>query len=138
MLKGTRYRRRRRKPAIEWFCTADASLAPHELFHPVLGLNPGAARLAPARRRGNRELQAQFLGSSHGVAKRILPIRRHVCEALLNDLGRVKRAIEVLQTPNPDALHPQEILLDALLRDIAIHPMPPHARFGAARRYSKT
>ena len=40
--------------------------------------------------------------------------------------------------PMPTRVHPFEIERDAFLRDVAVHPVPPHARAGGVRRIHET
>jgi hypothetical protein len=57
-----------------------------------------------------------------------LPFRGHVDEALINQLRRFERGIEVLQAANANPVHPLKIQSDAFLGNVAVHPVPPDAR----------
>ena len=57
----------------------------------------------------------------------VLPLRRHVREALVDDLRGHQRGVEFWKPPRPTR-HPLQVELDAFLGDVAVHPVPPHAR----------
>src|ERR1035438_1666463 len=44
---------------------------------------------------------------------------------------RVECCVEVLEAADAHPLHPFQVELDAFLGDVAVHPVPPDARFGA-------
>src|SRR6185437_203006 len=52
----------------------------------------------------------------------------------LDHLRRIQSSIEGLKPGDTDAVHPVKIKLDAFLGDVAVHPMPPHARTRGCRR----
>src|SRR5438067_4522351 len=78
------------------------------------------------------------VGKRSGILESIFPLGSHVNQTLIHKFRRVQRSIEVLEPANPDALHPFEIKLDPLLRDVAVHPVPPDPRFSEVRRILKT
>src|ERR1700722_9315542 len=100
-------------------------LAPDQLFHAVLRLDPRATSLAPPGRGGDRELQPELIRQLYRVAEGVLPPGCHIDQALLDDLRSLEGAVEILQAAYADALHPFQILPDALFRDVAVHPVPP-------------
>jgi len=51
-----------------------------------------------------------------------------------HDLRRVDRGIDGVDAADADAMHPIEIAADAGFGDVAVHPMPPHARQRGLRR----
>ncbi len=108
----------------------DTSLAPHDLLHGLGRRHPRPARFAPARRAGDRHLESKLIGERRRVREGFLPLGRHVDEALVHDLIREERRVEVLEAADPDSLHPLQIELDPLLRDVAVHPVPPDSRPG--------
>ena len=73
-----------------------------------------------------------------GVFESVLPLRRHVDQAMVDDLRRLQCGVEVLKARQADAMHPVEIELDALLGDVAVHPVPPHAGTSALGRILET
>ena len=70
--------------------------------------------------------------------KGVLPLRRHVRQALVDHLRRRQRRIEVLEAANAHPVHPLQVQLDAFLGDVAVHPVPPYARPRALGRVEKT
>jgi hypothetical protein len=46
--------------------------------------------------------------------------------------------IEILEAADSHALHPFQVGLDSFFGDIAVHPVPPDARFCAVRRIPET
>ncbi len=113
--------------------TPHGGLRPDELFHRVFGLDPGAARLAPAGGGGDGEFQALGIGGADGVGEGVFPVRRHVNKPLGHDLRRFQAGVEILDAADSHARHPIEILVDPFLCDVAVHPVPPDARPGALR-----
>ena len=73
---------------VKGLAALDRRLAPHVLLHALRRRNPRAARLAPARRAGNGLFHAQLIGQRRRVFERILPLRRHVGQALVHHLRR--------------------------------------------------
>src|ERR1022692_1408633 len=63
--------------------------------------------------------------------------RSHVDQAMVHNLRRGERRVEILEPADAHALHPLEVGLNALFGDVAVHPMPPDPRFGAIRRILK-
>lgn len=53
---------------------------------------------------------------------------------MIDEVGRQQRNLEGLEAANADAVHPLDIQLDSLLRNVASHPMPPYARPSALGR----
>ncbi len=127
VLEGPGRGRRLRQRAGERPATFDARLAPDELLHRLLRLHPRAARLAPARGAGDGRLQPQPVCELDRVTEGVLPLRGHVGDALLDHGVAEERGVEVLEAAEPDPLHPLEVAPDAFLRDVAVHPVPPHA-----------
>jgi hypothetical protein len=100
---------------------------------PSFGAHPGAAGLAPAGRGGDAEFQlALLLGQLRGELEGVGPVGIHVGQALLDQLRRHHLGIEILQAAQARARHPLDVLADALLGDVPVHPVPPHARARAA------
>ena len=50
---------------------------------------------------------------------------------MIDNLRRIQRRVKVLKASDAGPVHPFKVELDALLRDIAVHPMPPNARMRA-------
>ena len=131
ILERPGYPRGRLELADERLAARHLGFAPDELLEPVLGFDPRSASLRPARRGGDRQLKPEPIGLARGEAERILPFGRHVDQAFIDDLRGLQRCVEVLQAADPDALHPRHVLGDAVLGDVAVHPVPPHPRAGA-------
>jgi hypothetical protein len=53
---------------------------------------------------------------------------------MVHYLGRRQGGIEVLKSTQSNPVHPLQIELDALLADVAIHPVPPDSRLRRIRR----
>jgi len=49
---------------------------------------------------------------------------------VVDDGGRAERGIKGVEAADADAVHPVEIEIDALLGDVAVHPVPPDAGAG--------
>ena len=96
---------------------------------PPVSLQPGEPAMAISR--------FNWSPTRDGVFERVFPVRGHIREALLHHLRRHHLRIEVLESAQSGALHPFEIELDAVLGDIAVHPVPPYAGLGAFRRILK-
>jgi hypothetical protein len=128
---------RHRQRAGEAAAALYIGFRPDELLHRVLGLDPGAARFAPAGRGSDSEFKTLSIGGPDGVGERVLPLRRHVGQALGHDLGGEQAGVEILHAADAHARHPLEILVDPFLRDIAVHPMPPDAWPGALWRVAE-
>jgi hypothetical protein len=135
VLERAGHRRRRGERAGEALAAGDQRLAPHQLLEPVLWRHPRPARLAPAGRSCDRHLQTKLVGKPRGVVEHLLPLRRHVNDPVINDLRRHQAGVEIGETADAGALHPFQILADAFLRDVAVHPVPPDTRAGALRRF---
>ena len=50
--------------------------------------DPGTARLAPARRTGDRLFKPELIGQRRGIFESVLPFGRHVGQTLLHYLRR--------------------------------------------------
>ena len=127
-------RRRLRQHAGERTSALDEDLAPHVLLHCLGRCDPRPAAFTPPRGARDRHFEAQLVGQRRGVLEGVLPFRRHEDQPLLHDLRRVQVRVEVLKARDAGSLHPFEVGLDAVLGDVAAHPVPPHARPGAVRR----
>ena len=124
---------RARQHSVEGLAARDGRLAPDIFLHTLGGWDPGAAGFAPAGRAGDGHLEAEFVGKRGGVFEGVLPFRRHVGEALVDDLRRIEGGVEDLDAAEADAMHPFEVKPDTLLGDVAVHPVPPDARAGTRR-----
>ena len=124
---------RARKHSVEGLAARDGRLAPDIFLHTLGGRDPGAAGFAPAGRAGDGDLEAELVGKRGGVLEGILPLRRHVDEALVDDLRRIEGGVEDLDAAEADAMHPFEVEAYTLLGDVAVHPVPPDARAGTRR-----
>ena len=118
----------------EGLAAFDAGLAPHVFLHGLFCGHPWAASFAPAGRACDGFLQPELVSDRSGVFECVFPIGRHVGEALLDYLGSEEGGIEVLETAQAGAVHPLQIELDALLGDVAVHPVPPYAGAGTLGR----
>ncbi len=136
-LERARHRRRRRQGTGQAGAASQVRLAPDQLLHAILRLDPGTARFAPARRGGDGEFQAFGVGGAHRMAEGVLPAIGHIGQPLRHDLRRLEIGIEILHAANADPRHPVEIVVDPLLRHIAVQPMPPDARTGRLRRIAE-
>ena len=136
-LERARHRRRRRQGTGQAGAASQVRLAPDQLLHAILRLDPGAARLAPARRGGDGEFQLLGVGGAHRMAEGVLPAIGHIGQPLGHDLRRLEIGVEILHAANADSRHPVEILVDPVLRHIAVHPMPPDARTRRLRGIAK-
>ena len=103
-------------------------LAPRQLLHGILGLHPRATRVAPSRGTGHSSLQSQRVGQRDGILKGILPLRRHVDQSLIHHLSRRQSRIERVEPSDACPMHPHQVLVDTILGDVTIHPVPPHTR----------
>ncbi len=134
VLKSARVGRRMRQRPRKWFAAFDRGLAPYILLHSLRRRDPWTTGLAPSRRTRNRLFHSQLIGKRGRVFERILPLRRHVGQAMVHHLGRGQGGVEVLKPTQPHAMHPLQIELDAFLADVAIHPVPPDSRLRRIRR----
>src|SRR5205085_416261 len=107
----------------------DAGFAPHQLLHGLLGLHPRASGFTPAGRAENRHLESESLRFAGGVAHGVEPRGRAEFDLGFDGLPAAIVDVRKLKAADADALHPLEILRDALLRHVAHCPMPPRARF---------
>ncbi len=73
-----------------------------------------------------------------GMAERILPAIGHIDQPFRHDLRRLEAGVEILDPANPDPRHPFEILVDPVLGDIAVHPVPPDTRPRRLRRIAES
>ena len=121
----------------EFLATLYPHRAPRDLLHGIVGSDPGTARVAPAWRTGDGHRHAQRVGNVHGVAEAIFPLGRHVRDAVGHYLRRVQTGIEDMDTGYSGAVHPLQVFLDAILGDIAVHPVPPHTRSRLLGRVGK-
>ena len=62
----------------------------------------------------------------------------HVDHPVLDDLRHADPGVEMMETSNPDPVHPEKILPDAFLRDVAVHPVPPQERTSLPRGLGKS
>ena len=102
--------------------------APGKFFHRVLRLDPGPAGGAPAGRGGDGDFHPELIGIPDGVPEGILPTLLHVRLPLHDRLHahhQVPTRVELLHPGDAGGFHPIQICLDALLRDIPVHPVPP-------------
>ncbi len=134
VLKCSRVRRRMGQCARERLAALDEGLAPHIFLHPLRRRHPGTASLAPARRTRNRLFHSELIGEGGCVLESVLPFRRHVSQPMIDHLWSRQRGIKILEPSQADAVHPFQIELDALLGDVAIHPVPPNQWFCRIRR----
>ena len=107
---------------------------PDEALHRVLGLNPRTAGGAPARSGSDGEFQAEGIGRTDGDPESFLPAFVHVDETLVHNRGRTERRIEVMHSTQADPRHPLQILSDAVLGDVSVHPVPPDTGAGGLGR----
>lgn len=112
----------------------DLDLSPDEFLHSVLILDPRAAGLAPAWGTCDGHLHVKAVREVDGVLESVLPFRGHIDEPLVHNLRGLKAGVEVVESHDTGFLHPQKILLDAVLGDVPVHPVPPHPRAGGLRR----
>ena len=133
-LKRADDRRRQGQRARKPRTTAQIGLRPDQLLHTVLRLHPWSARLAPARRCSDGEFQSLGVSGLYRMAERILPSVRHIGQPVGYDLRGHQIGVEILDPANAHARHPVEILVDPVLRHVAVHPVPPDAR---ARRLGR-
>src|SRR5882757_5258210 len=68
------------------------------------------------------------------MAKGLFPLRGHPDQALFDELRGTEVTVEHLHARDSRALHPFQVCGNALLGDIAIHPVPPGARLSGVRR----
>src|ERR1035438_2486933 len=76
----------------------------------------------------------------HGEPEGVLPLRSHVDERALHYSRHTAAnagSVEIHEAANAYPLEPVKVLLDARLRDIGVHPMPPHARLRLLRHAAK-
>ncbi len=132
--KGPVARGRLGQHAMEGLRTGQRGLAPDELLHRLLGLDPGSARLAPAGRAENRHLKAQPVRLSGGVADRIEPLRVPKEDLRLHGLASARADIRQLHAADSHPVHPLEVLVDPLLGNVAIGPVPPGPGLGRVGR----
>ena len=128
ILERSGRRRRRRQRCGEWAAPLDHGLGPHQLLHRLRRRDPRASRLAPSRRARDGLLETETVGELRRVAKGLLPLGSHVHQPLVDHLVAPECRIEALKASEADARHPLEIASNALLGDVAVHPMPPDAR----------
>ena len=126
-LEGAGDAGRRGQDRRDRFAALNIRCAPDQLLHGVLGLHPGTAGFAPARRRGYGQLQPKLVSQFRRMFEGRLPFGRHIGEALLHHLGRCEAGVEIVQTAYADPLHPRQVKVDPLLSHIAVHPVPPDA-----------
>jgi hypothetical protein len=56
---------------------------------------------------------------------------------LIDKFWSIECSVEVVKSAYPNAIHPFKVELNSFLGNIAVHPMPPHARLGRIRRVLK-
>jgi hypothetical protein len=108
-------------------------LAPDVLLHRFGSGDPWSSTLAPAGRARDGFFHPELIGQRRGVLEGVLPLSRHVGDAMVDDLRRGERGVEILEPGDADAVHPFEVELDSLFADVAIHPVPPDQWAGALR-----
>ena len=118
---------------VELLAAFHSHFAPDEFLHALLGFYPRAAGVAPSGTTGSGYLHTERIGKGDGITEGILPFRRHVGEAFLHHLRCGHAGIEVVIAAYADTVHPFDILADAVFGDVAIHPVPPHARTSLLR-----
>ncbi len=138
VLEWARDGRRRRENTMERLTTMDEGLGPDKLLHRMRRLNPWASTLTPTRRTRNSHLESELIGLLRREEEGILPLRRHIDQALVDNLRSIQRCIEVLEPSDTYALHPVEVAIDSLFRYIAVHPVPPYAWLCRIRRRLKS
>ncbi len=138
ILKRAGIRWRMSEYTVERLAAVNAGFAPDILLHALRGWNPRAARFAPARRAGDGFLHSELIGKGGGIFEGVLPLRRHVGQAMIDHLRSLQCGIEILETGQTAAMHPLEVELDAILADVAIHPMPPDTGAGTRGRVLKS
>src|ERR1044071_1977625 len=116
----------------------DCGLAPDKLLHRLLGLDPGAAGLAPTGGAEDGHLQPQTVGLGRRVADGREPLRRPEDDLLFDALPPARVHVGQLETGNPDPLHPLKVFGDAFEGDVAARPVPPSPRPRRLRRVGET
>ena len=116
----------------------------HELAHRKTRGNPRAARRGVAGTVVYADLDAALLRLLAREAHELPPVGRERNQALVGavlDLRRPRRAdvrhAEDRRRADASLLEPVEVLDDSFFRDVAPHPVPPHARLSALRRVAE-
>ena len=114
--------------------TAPLHRPPDQTLHRILGSDPGTAGGTPPGGGGDGEFETQGIGGPDRVLEGILPALVHIDEPFVHNRGRSQRGVEIMHTAQADAVHPLQVLLQAVLGDVPVHPMPPHAGAGGLGR----
>ena len=104
---------------------------PGQLLHRVGSIDPRPARRRPARAVMQAKLQTKPLCLAGSVGHIAPPFVAHVRDFPKRDS---LIHIEDLRPTDPDLLHRLQISGDALLCDVAVHPVPPRMRACRQRR----
>ena len=115
----------------------DEGFFPDQLLHCLVLAHPGASGNAPARRTCYRDFQSQRVCKVKGVAECILPLFAHKRQPFFDYLRYAESCVEIVEAGNACALHPQEVLANSFLADVAVHPMPPDPGARRLRRLCK-
>jgi hypothetical protein len=134
ILEITRIPERFRQSTLEGAAPRQAHFPPHQFLHRILRLHPRPAHTAPTGRAGYRHFHSQRIAQGNGVAEGVLPVVVHVNEAVLHDRRHPDSRIEMVKAAYSDAVHPEQVLADAVLGNIPVHPMPPQIWPGCTRR----
>ncbi len=102
--------------------------APHHLLLGVVLAYPGASGKAPAGGAGDSHLEVQRVGEVHGIAQGVLPTFAHKRQLLLHDDVGGVAAVEEEEAGKADVVHPLQVLPDAVLGDVPVHPVPEDHR----------
>ena len=116
----------------------DGDRPPDQSLHGILGFDPGAACRRPAGSGSDRKLQSQGIRGPDSIGKCILPSFIHVNQSFIDDRGRSKGRIEIMDATQADSGHPFEVLPDTVLGHVSVHPMPPYPRTGSLGRVCPT
>ena len=124
----------RGKPPRESPGALHLGLGQRQELHAVLRQIPRPARIGPAAAVRQAQLKAEPPSLFRRVADRVEPGGRVECDRAGRD---VAARVEDLRAAEADLRHRLQIGGDALLRDVAVHPVPPRLRLGVVRRIAK-
>ena len=118
-----------RKLARERLAAFNYRLAPHILLHALRRRHPRAARLAPARRARNRLFHAELIGQRRSrIGTRPSTPASCTPAACPQPAASSARHRSSESPPIPTrCIHSRSSLIPSL-RNVAVHPVPPHAR----------
>ena len=118
----------------EPFAAAHDPLGVDDVLHRIFGLHPRPARGAPAAAVGEGQLDAEALGLLVGEVEQVKP--RLATERDVAG-GDAVGNIEYLRAADAGAGHGLQVGGDAFLRDVAVHPVPPHVRACGSGRHGE-